>query len=334
MLNKRIAVLTLSIIFGLLSLSGCEQSTSSLQEPLNATDTFYYQTIEDDMEAVKVAGFPFDGSNAVFSIDWNNFPGRSMLPISAPLSGHVFAMAYPDIVDTSQVRQLMRIGQDMGTVILSYAENQIELNKIETPFGGIFYSNFEPMAIGRRGRMGQVHMMGDRPIRSRLQTIGLQGPGGNFTPVEFIADSDYTFEISGNESFTPFNISVTSPSELITITSHTFGSEIDTSANLRLTWAGASDGQVLIRLMAPRMMDPNATYDPQNRPESILFISQANTGEVTISKEDLQALTKNAMMPMLWIHISALQISELIQDDQTYHAIMRNGTQVLLQIKE
>lgn len=333
MLNKRITLLTFSILSGLLLLFSCQQSTSSLQQPLSTTDAFYYQTIEDDIEAVKVAGFPFDGSNAVFSIDWNNFPGRNMLPNSAPLSGHVFAMAYPDIDDTSQVSQLLRIGQDMGMVMLRYAENQIELNKIETPFGGIFYSNFEPGAIGRRGRLGQLHLMGDRPVRSRLQNIGLQGPGGNFTPVEFIADTQYTFEISGNESFEPFNIAVTSPAELIAITSHTFGSEIDTSADLRLTWAGASDGQVLIRLMAPRMMDANAAYDPQNRTKSILFIQQANTGEVTIPKEDLQALTKNAMMPMLWIHLSALQISEVIQDDQTYHAVMRNGTQVLLQIK-
>ena len=221
----------------------------------------------------------------------------------------------------------------MGSVYLKYSETNLELNKIDTPRGGIFYTNYKPQFIGRRGRIGQIPSRGNRPLRSREQVINFNGPTANFVPVEFIADTEYKFEIGGSDNISPFEVSIKSPEELVSLTSHGNRDEIDPEADLKLTWEGASDGQVIIRIIAPQNFRQADRNDPIDFRGGILETTQANTGEYIIPKERLQNILENSIVPMLWIHVSVLQVSEVEHESQTYHGIMRNGDQAILIVK-
>lgn len=332
MFNMRILTIIASLLFSLFFMVSCQETTQPKDEQATEIDAYYYATVENDIKLMHAGGLPFQESSGIFSIDWNNFIGSDLMQIKAPVSGNVFVIAYDEIVDSSYFRRLLRIGKDMGSVFLGYSETEIELNKIETPRGGIFYSNFEPQVIGRHGRIGQVRNRANHSFGSQLQVIDFNGPAGNFIPVEFISDTEYTFEINGNNDSSPFTVSMTSPLQLIKITSHRFQDEIDPASDLRLTWEGASDGQVIIRISIPQILKPGEVPDPAKINDGIFETTEVNTGTYIISKEKLQGLIQNAVRPMFWVHLSALHVNEVLHEDKTYHGVMRHGDQVILRI--
>jgi len=334
MFSKNAQTIFIILLFFMFTLFSCQESTQPREEQISEIDQYYYETVENDIDMINAGGFPIEGSSGVFSIDWNSFVGRDLIQVNAPVAGHVFAVAYNESADSGNLGRFLRIGQDIGSVFLKYSETNIELNKIDTPHGGIFYTNYMPQFIGRRGRIGQIPSRGNRSFGNHQQVINFNGPAANFVPVEFIADTEYKFEIGGSDNLSPFEVSITSPSELVNLTSHGNRDEIDVENDLKLTWDGASDGQVIIRVTAPQIYRRDERRGPIKYTEGILETTQANTGEFIIPKERLQTVVENSILPMLWIHVSAFQVNEVEHESKKYHGIMRTGDQVIVRVKE
>jgi hypothetical protein len=135
--------------------------------------------------------------------------------------------------ETAPFRSLS--GIDMGTVYLNYSGNRREMAKKEGHRRGTFYCLFP-----------------ERPEPSE--------PG-----LEFVAGGSYEFEVTGSDAFSPLKATLTAPQELLQISSHTNGDQIDPSSDLTVTWTGGSaDGGVLVR-MRPFFLPPADGEKPRDR---------------------------------------------------------------------
>jgi hypothetical protein len=193
---------------------GCDQTPSDSSSGL--IQDFSYAFADDQLETSNSAGVDVDGASGVFSIGWR----QMIVPEdqTTTLRGDAMAIAFDGTQDeTAPFRTLS--GIDMGTVYLNYSGNHRELAKKEGHRRGVFYALF--------------------PERPEPTEPGL----------EFVAGGSYEFEMTGSEAFSPLKVSLTAPQELLQISSHTNGDQINPSSDLTVTWTGGSaDGGVLVRL--------------------------------------------------------------------------------------
>jgi hypothetical protein len=195
-------------------IAGCDQSGPS--EANEGLQDFTYAFADDQLEMSKTAGIDVDETAGVFSIGWRQI----IVPEdqTTTLRGDAMAIAF-DGSQNETAPYRTRSGIDIGSVFLNYGGNRLELNKKEGFRRGIFYSLF--------------------PERPEPTEPGL----------EFIPGGTYEFEVTGSENFSPAKVSITAPTELISISSHVNGDQVDGSSDLTITWTGGSaDGGVLIRL--------------------------------------------------------------------------------------
>lgn len=193
---------------------GCDQTPS--ESNLGAIQDVSYAFADDQLETSKAAGVDVDGTAGVFSIGWRQI----IVPEdqTTTLRGDALAIAFDGTQDETAPYRTMS-GIDIGTVFLNYGVNHRELAKKEGHRRGTFYSLF--------------------PERPEPTEPGL----------EFVAGGTYEFEVTGSANFSPLKVSLTAPRELLQISSHTNGDQIDPSSDLTVTWTGGSaDGGVLVRL--------------------------------------------------------------------------------------
>ncbi len=308
MFNKTIFILFFTALFTTLFLS-CKEVNSPGEDLFQQEDS--YEVIGSDLSLLKEGGMDIERADGIFSIGWNEI--FRPFDTGSEVMGSAFAVAFGE--DAGTFPHFRKFGLNMGSVFINYASNQVEMHKHSDDHRGVAYTLFKKP-------FGQSNNM-----------------------LEFIANEEYEFEVTGSEQFTAATFTLTSPEALIDITSHNHADEIDLAQDLTLTWDGGNlEGKVGIRLMAHfrghhGQRGPNGNGGPKGPPprspmETIIFVVlDSNTGEYTFTAEQVQQLLRNNGTQHIVAGVSQMDFQEVEHDSKILNMVMRNGNSVMLSVK-
>jgi len=250
-MKTKINFFPVSILVLMLILVGCspEGTNTPNQNKLSNPDMSSFETVDSDLFLLKEGGMDIDDAAGIFSIGWNEI----FRPVheDSETGGMAFAIAFGEPND------LHRFGINMGSVFINYGDHQIEMHKRVDDRRGTVYSLFK------------------RPFGHSDQLL------------EFIPNKEYQFEVTGSDGFSQISFSLISPSELIDITSHNNGDEIDHGQDLTVTWEGGDPNEKVALRMMPffrRHKDHRDNHFP-NRDHIIFVILDSNPGHYTFTTE-------------------------------------------------
>jgi hypothetical protein len=261
-----------------------------------------FETIDSDLSLLKEGGMRFEDADGIFSIGWNEI--FRPFDDESQIVGMAFAVAFGEQTDFS------KFGIDMGSVFINYADHQVKLHKRGNDRRGVMYSLFK------------------RPF------------GNSDRLLDYIPGTDYQFEVTGSDKFSPISFALTSPDALMDVTSHSHGDIIDPAQDLTVTWdGGTQDGKVAVRLMAhirgdkgPRGKGPKGPRHPH--PDHIIFeILETNTGEYTFTSAQIQELLRGTDGAHLVFGVSQMDFGEVEHDGGVLRTAMRNGNCVKLKVQ-
>lgn len=299
-------------LFLVLAIAGCKSDLNSPDGPdAEAMELLKFETIESDIALLKNGGMPLPAGDGVFSIGWNEI----FRPFNddSTVKGMAFAVAFGD--RNTETQNFPRIGLDMGTITIQYAQNQIEMHKIFHQRRGIAYSLF------------------NRPF------------GGSDILLEYFPNTEYTFNISGSENFPPSTITLLSPASLINITSHNHQDVIDPTQDLTITWNGGNaEGKIALRVMAhfnpPQGGGLKGNHNQGHPPfpgphpgRAIVEILENNPGQFTLTAEQIQNLISEFGADKIVVDVSQFDLGTVEQDGKVLHTAMRNGSSVMLNVQ-
>lgn len=303
-------------ILSSLLLIGCKSEPNAPNQNL-LNDQVSFNTVDNDLALMKDGGMPLDNAAGVFSIGWNEMFRPFM--DSAEVKGMAFAVAFGE--RETDLPHFKKFGLDMGNVFINYTGNHIEMHK-----------RFHE-------RRGTAYTLFKRPF------------GHSDNLLEYIANTEYQFEVTGSEYFAPVTITVTSPSALMNITSPQFGEVIDPTQELTINWEGGNAGKVGLRLMPnmkPRrghdggpgggpggMHHGDGGFEPMPPFDHILFvILDENTGTYTFTAEQIQEVINGIPANGLRVEVSQMDFGAVEHENGTLRTAMRNGNSVMLRIQE
>lgn len=307
---KNKLVLFFAALLTSIFLFGCKSEVNSPAGNESLTDQLSYQTVDNDLALLKDGGMPLDSAAGIFSIGWNEIFRPFM--DSSRIKGMAFAVAFGE--RESGLLHFRKFGLDMGNIFINYSGNQVEMYKHTHPMRGIAYSLFE------------------RPF----------GHCESENMLEFIPNTDYQFEVSGSENFAPIIITLTSPSELMDITSPTNGEILDPTKDLTINWEGGNEGKVTLRLMPhlrPPQRGPHGRHGepPQPPPpfDKVIFvILDNNPGTYTITAAQIQEMLNGIQTDGLMAEVSQMDFGEVTHPNGTLETAMRNGNSVIMRIQQ
>ncbi|MGD8307323.1 MAG: hypothetical protein PVF17_11770, partial [Ignavibacteria bacterium] len=309
----------------LLFITACSDQLTSSDE-FNSFDSelFKFETLESDISLMEADGMHFAEGDGIFSLGWNEV--FRPFDDNSQIKGMAFAVVFGD--DNSGSLNFPGRGIDLGTMSIDYSGNSIEMHKMSHDRRGTAYSLFH------------------RPFGESEELLG------------FIPATDYQFVVSGSGSFSPLTITLTSPTSLMNINSHSHGDVIDITQDLTITWDGGNNlSDVAIRLM-PHFRPPGDGINPDGRSgpdgkggpggrrgqgppppphhhgeNTIIEILSGNPGEYVISSEILQSLVDETGAEKIVIEVSQLDSGEVEHDGKLLTTAMRNGSSVMLDIQ-
>jgi hypothetical protein len=306
----------------IISISAILMAAFACQSELNSPDDFRsgdlqlykFETIESDLSLLKEGGMRVIEGDGVFSIGWNEIFRK--FDDDSQLKGMAFAVAFGE--ENTASPHFPRYGLDMGMININYSGNQIDMHKMNHKRRGTAYSLFH------------------RPF------------GGSENLLEYIPNTEYHFDVSGSEEFSPLTLSLTSPESLIDITSHSHGDIIDPNQDLLISWEGGNaNGQVAVRVMAHR--HPKGRFEgPKGRgghkgherhhpgPEHkniFVEILETNPGQYTITAEILEDILGQSAAEKFVIGVSQFELGEFEHDEKVINTAERNGSSVMLEIE-
>jgi len=294
----------------------CSEKTQQPQQARFNTELeqAYITSVNEDFELLKASGINMDSANVIFSLGWNQFIGP--MHQGSNHSSHARAVGFEE---PQNIHPRLRGGEDLGTVNINYSGQQIELNKIQTPEEDIFYSNFikpHKRHSRKRGPGGQ------------------NGSDGNIVDIQYNPSTEYQFVTTGAGNFNPISMSVTSPAELLDITSNQNGDTINVNNDLSLTWAGGSEtDKIAIRILPHQFPGHGRHPHPRHFAEGIFILLDTNTGQHTISTTELWNLVNSTNTAEIAIMVTQLSISEIENDGMIYHAVMRSGDRIIVNVE-
>ena len=294
MLKKTLPLILLISAF-VFVFTTCNEVNSPQRDSFLADKNNSFETIDSDLFLLKEGGMDIDASAGIFSIGWNE--------IFRPFDDerHIMGMAFA--VAFGEPNDRLKFGLNMGSVFINYGDHQTELYKKTNDRRGTMYSLFK------------------RPFGDSDQLL------------EFIPNTEYKFEVTGSDQFTPITISLTSPSTLMNITSHSFGDVIDPTQDLTITWEGGNaDGKVAVRLM-PFSLRKKGRKDRLHFDNIIFEILDTNTGEYTFTSEQIQELLNRVDARHFVLGVSQMDIGEVEHENGILHTAMRNGNSVMLAVE-
>ena len=308
MYNKAIFILFFTALLTTMFIS-CSEVNSPADDLFQQEDS--YEVIGSDLSLLKEGGMDIERADGIFSIGWNEI--FRPFDTGSEVMGSAFAVAFGE--DAGTFPHFQRLGLNMGSVFINYASNRVEMHKHSDDHRGVAYTLFK------------------KPF------------GQSNNVLEFIANEEYDFEVTGSEQFSAAMFTLTSPEALIDITSHNHADEIDPAQDLTLTWDGGNlEGKVGIRLMAHfrghhGQRGPNGHGGPKGPPprspmETIIFVVlDTNTGEYTFTAEQVQQLLKNNGTQHIVAGVSQMDFQEVEHDSKILNLVMRNGNSVMLKVK-
>jgi hypothetical protein len=317
--NTRVLIIALGLL--VVMASGCRD----VAEPESAETAAYLSGGDTSgehqkrmAEVLAAYGIDIDESGGIFGIGWRN---RSRPDdVDSDPQGRGRAIAFGEELEDGR-----RPGIDMGTVTLSYPDDQIELTKRERPKGGTVYTS-------------------------------LSGPRHeNPTSIGFAGDGEYEFDVGGSDAFAAVKLSVTAPSELMGITSHSRGDNVDANEDLVIEWSGGGDGKVAIAFAALTGERPGKQDRPSGRhggrrgrhgggpgrrggghpkPANVLHeMIDGNNGEYTLTADRLAELVGDSGATRIAVHVSQLIASDVDHDGETLWAVLHTGDRVTLRLE-
>jgi len=302
----------ITLLFLVLAISGCKNDVNTPEGPnADASELLKFETVESDLALLKEGGMPFPEGDAVFSIGWNEI--FRPFDDDSRVKGMAFAVAFGD--KNTETSNFPRYGVDMGTINIDYSGNQVQMHKMFHRRRGIAYSLF------------------NRPF------------GGSDVLLEYVPDTEYTFNISGSDNFAATTITLLSPASLINITSHSHSDIIDPTQDLTITWDGGNpDGKIALRLMAhfkpERGIGMNGEHRPGHPPplgphpgRAIVEILDNNPGQFTFTAEQLQSIISDFGADKIVVDVSQFDLGEVEHDAKLLHTAMRNGSSVMLNVQ-
>ncbi len=294
MLKKTLPLILLTSAF-VFVFTACNEVNGPQRDSFLADKNNSFETIDSDLFLLKEGGMDIDAAAGIFSIGWNE--------IFRPFDdeSHIMGMAFA--VAFGEPNDRLKFGLNMGSVFINYGDHQTELHKRTNDRRGTMYSLFK------------------RPFGDSDQLL------------EFIPNTEYQFEVTGSDQFTPITISLTSPSSLMNITSHSFGDVIDPTQDLTVTWDGGNDdGKVALRLM-PHFRRHKGHHDRLHFEHIIFEILDTNTGEYTFTSEQIQELLNGVDARHFVLGVSQMDFGEVEHDNGMLHTAMRNGNSVMLAVQ-
>lgn len=341
-MNLKNVSLFLSIVgsIGVVELAGCSHSTqpsASLGQTADPQSSVAASITSDESAMAKLSGIPIDSSDGEFCIGWNQFVGPTAQ--GGTRIGDASVMVLDTLVSSTGQRWFCA-GEDVGSVYLNYAGNHQEFEKHQPRFGGTFYSIF-PRLFDQAS-----------------------------TGVTFSGNAPYEFEVTGSAVFSAGKFSIDSPPDLISITNHTNGEQVNGDSDLVLVWTGGNPaGNVLVRvtpmiLFGPEGFAPcDSNAGPDNRgrggikpggpmgghggmppgirngdpgcPMSIdtgyVVLLPNNPGRAVIAAAAIQQILDGA--PEISVTVSEIISSEFSHDHGKYRIVMRDGDRRMLIMK-
>ena len=294
MLKKTLPLILLTSAFVFI-FSACNEVNSPQRDSFLADKNNSFETIDSDLFLLKEGGMDIDAAAGIFSIGWNE--------IFRPFDDerHIMGMAFA--VAFGEPNDRHKFGLNMGSVFINYGDHQMELHKKTNDRRGTMYSLFK------------------RPFGDSDQLL------------EFIPNTEYQFEVTGSDRFSPITLSLISPDALIDITSHDHGNVIDPAQDLTVTWEGGNDdGKVAVRLM-PFSLRKKGRKDRLLFDHIIFEILDTNTGEYTFTAERIQELLNRVDARHFVLGVSQMDFGEVEHDNGILHTAMRNGNSVKLLVE-
>jgi len=301
-----------TLLFLVLAITDCKSDLNSPENKnADALELFKFETVESDLALLKGGGMPLPAGDAVFSIGWNEI----FRPFNddSHIKGMAFAVAFGD--KNTETPNFPRFGLDMGTINIGYAGTQIQMHKMFHQRRGTAYSLF------------------NRPF------------GDSDVLLEYLPETEYTFDISGSENFSATTITLVSPASLINITSHSHGDIIDPQQDLTITWDGGNlTGKIALRVMPhfkPQQREGmkgkhNLGHPPPPGPhpgQALVIILDNNPGQFTFTAEQLQRIISELGADKIVVDVSQFDLGEVEHDRKVLHTAMRNGTSVMLNVQ-
>jgi hypothetical protein len=204
------------------------------------------------------------------------------------------------------------------------------------------------ISIGYNGNQILMHKM-FRDKRGTAYSLFNRPFGDSDVLLEFIPNTEYTFDISGSENFASTKINLKSPDALINIMNHNHGDSIDPARDLTIIWEGGNQAsKVAIQVMAhfkpqPGFRGPqggggNERRGPGHHPPRpplknvIIEVLENNPGQYTISAEKLQKLISESGAEKIVVGVSQFDLGVIEHDGKNIHSAMRNGTSLILAV--
>ncbi len=294
MLKKTLPLILLTSAF-VFVFTACNEVNSPQRDSFLADKNNSFETIDSDLFLLKEGGMDIDAAAGIFSIGWNEI--FRPFDDESHIMGMAFAVAFGEPNDRH------KFGLNMGSVFINYGDHQTELHKKTDDRRGTMYSLFK------------------RPFGDSDQLL------------EFIPNTEYQFEVTGSDRFSPITLSLTSPDALMDITSHDHGNVIDPAQDLTVTWEGGNDdGKVAVRLM-PFSLRKKGRKDRLLFDHIIFEILDTNTGEYTFTAERIQELLNRVDARHFVLGVSQMDFGEVEHDNGILHTAMRNGNSVKLLVE-
>jgi len=247
-------------------------------------------------------GINFQNINGYFGLGWTGF-GSPFSGVGDLRFGVAHAIAF-DLNQISNTRAELDL-LDMGDVNLSYGGNTLQLLKMNFP-PSVYYSS-----IGFN-------------IRPDLVSI------------PFLPHTAYEFETTGSDKIPPIKIALTTPAQLLEITSPASLETFNPSNDLTVTWTAATsnNGRTLLTVTPMPIIDIS---NPPN-PDGIFFkpFQTVINGNITSYTIPADTLGRLANFPDgIELQGVSLHVSQFITEfkdvaDKKFAAVLHNGDVVFL----
>jgi hypothetical protein len=317
-----------------LGLYGCSEVAGPKSQLSAAGTTNAVSVVSQDLAQLAVAGETDQATKGVFSIGWKKFVGPDIT--DGGMVGEAYAVVHPETSSAS----IHPTGLDIGTVTLSYSGGSVVMTKRTGRDSSVLYETF--------GK-------------------GMRIEEGTAVNIPFVANSPYTFNVSGSSNFTAGAFIVTAPASLLSLTGHANGDTVSISQDLKIQWqGGSSTDSVLVRIvphltrvqMAQRGMhgefDSLKAHAGKGGPgchrqgkfstggplEGLgpefakgVVVTVPNTGSYTMTASDLQTLLSGTTASEVQVGVTQVVKQEVAHDSGVVSVLLRNGDRVVLHAK-
>jgi hypothetical protein len=331
---KVLGVVAVTAVAVAVGLYGCSDVTGPRTQMAATGAINAVSVVSQDLAQLAVAGETGQATKGVFSIGWRKFVGPDITQQGTV--GEAYAVVRSDTSSTG----IHPAGLDVGTVTLDYTGGAAELMKHVGRDGGVLYETF--------GK-------------------GMRLESGIPVNIPFVANSTYTFNVSGSANFTAGTFSVTAPASLLALVGHADRDTVSRTSDLTVQWQGGSPTDSVLVRIVPHLRPPQIAergmlggYDSLEHhgemeghgcrreghfamggpleglgPEFArgIVVTVPNTGSYTVTSADLQALLSGTEASEIMVGVTQVAKQEVLHDGGVISVLLRNGDRIVLYVK-